>query len=186
MDISQMPVVEKRSWRGRTRTSRGLESGHARQLSLRQERRRRKVGLEDFEDAKEEERVKGLGNESREEVDKEWMMKKKTRNKGEVNWKKGDKLSLIKENPTGPRAVSGILENQVDLFALQFSFPELLQISVKTIAFFAFSIHRKKATLREAFKKNMGLFGNFPQTSDPPTPPFWERLVQNEIFWVIL
>ena len=126
MDISQMPVVEKRSWRGRTRTSRGLESGHARQLSLRQDKRRRKVGLDDFGDAKEEEKVKEFRNEGTEGVDKEWMMEKKTRNKGEVNRKKGNKLSLIKENPTGLRAVSGILEDQVDLFALQFSFPQLL------------------------------------------------------------
>ena len=36
-------------------------------------------------------------------------------------------------------------------------------------------------------KKITGLFGNFSQTSDPPpTPPFWEPLVQNENFWVIL
>ena len=124
MDISQMPVVEKRSWRGRTRTSRGLESGHARQLSLRQERK--KVDWDDFGDAKEEEKAKEFRNDSTEGVDKEWMMEKKTRNKGEVNRKKGNKLSLIKENPTGLRAVSGILEDQVDLFALQFSFPQLL------------------------------------------------------------
>ena len=44
MDISQMPVVERRGGRGR-RTSRGLDSGHATQLSLRQERRRRKGSL---------------------------------------------------------------------------------------------------------------------------------------------
>ena len=115
MDISQMPVVEKRSWRGRTRTSRGLDSGHVRQLSLRQEQRRRKVGLDEFGDAKEEEKVNEFIKESTEGVDKEWMMEKKMRSKGEVNWKKGDKLSLIKEDPTGPRAVSGGSNNQVDL-----------------------------------------------------------------------
>ena len=37
-------------------------------------------------------------------------------------------------------------------------------------------------------KKYTGLFGDFSQTSDPPPrppPPFRERFVQNEIFWVI-
>ena len=120
MDISQMPVVEKRTWRGRTRTSRGLESGHATQLSLRQERRRRNVGLKELGDTKEEEeRVKESREESTEGVDKEWMMEKKRKNKGETNWKKevmkpSQKLSLIKEDPTGPRAGSDIIESQVD------------------------------------------------------------------------
>ena len=124
MDISQMPVVEKRSWRGRTRTSRGLESGHARQLSLRQERRRRQVGLEEFRDPKQEEdKVEELGKESREGADKEWGMERNTRNKGETNRKKGQhKLSLITENPTGPRAGSDTFESQVAL-VWHFFFP---------------------------------------------------------------
>ena len=46
---------------------------------------------------------------------------------------------------------------------------------------------------REALKKITGLFGNFSQTSDPPTPPFGNFnhflpyfFGQIEIFWVIL
>ena len=104
MDISQMPVVERRGGRGR-RTSRGLDSGHATQLSLRQERRRRKGGLakdkEEFGDTKEEKKVK------EESSDKEWGMEKKVKKRGEV------KLSLIKEDPTWPRGGPGILEIQV-------------------------------------------------------------------------
>ena len=110
MDISQMPVVERRGGRGR-RTSRG-------QLSLRQERRRRKEGSakdeEEFGDTKEEEKVKEFRKES---SDKEWGMDKKGKNRGEVDWRKGvkpDKLSLIKEDPTGPRGGPGILDTQVE------------------------------------------------------------------------
>ena len=118
MDISQMPVLERRG-RGR-RTSKGLDSGHASQLSIRQERRRRKDGLrkdeEEFGDTNEEEKV----NESRKESpDKEWGMEKKMKNRGElVNRRKGvkpDKLSLIKGDPTGPRGGRpGVFETQVE------------------------------------------------------------------------
>ena len=36
-------------------------------------------------------------------------------------------------------------------------------------------------------QKNRGLFVIFPKrrAPPPPSPPFWERLVKNEIFWVI-
>ena len=109
MDISQMPVVERRGGRGR-RTSRGLDSGHATQLSLRQERRRRKGGLakdeEEFGDTKEEKKVNEFQKES---LDKEWGMEKKVKKRGKV------KLSLIKEDPTGPRGGPRILETQVEL-----------------------------------------------------------------------
>ena len=116
MDISQMPVGERRGGRGR-RTSRGQAA--ANQLSLRQERRRRKEGSakdeeEEFGDTKEEEKVKEFRKES---SDKEWGMDKKGKNRGEVDWRKGvkpDKLSLIKEDPTGPRGGPGILDTQVE------------------------------------------------------------------------
>ena len=115
MDISQMPVVERRGGRGR-RTSRGLDSGHATQLSLRQERRRRKGGLakdEEFGDTKEEEKVKEFRKES---LDKEWGMERNVKNRGEVHWRKGvkpDKLSLIKEDSTWQRGGPIIPETQV-------------------------------------------------------------------------
>ena len=117
MDISQMPVLERRG-RGR-RTSKGLDSGHASQLSLRQERRRRKDGLakdEEFGDTNEEENLKESQKES---LDKEWGMEKKMKSRGElVNWRKEvkpDKLSLIKEDPTGARAGRpGVFETQVE------------------------------------------------------------------------
>ena len=47
-------------------------------------------------------------------------------------------------------------------------------------------IHKNKGFLREALNnKNYGIIWEFfPNVG--PTPPFWERFVQNEIFWVIL
>ena len=45
---------------------------------------------------------------------------------------------------------------------------------------------KKMRWLREAFKKKIrDYLGIFPKRRTP-TPPFWERFVQNEIFWVIL
>ena len=134
MDISQMPVVERRGGRGR-RTSKGLDSGHATQLSLRQERRRRKGGLakdeEEFGDTKEKKKVNEFQKES---LDKEWGMEKKVKKRGEV------KLSLIKEDPTGPRGGLGILETQV----------ELIPASCPPFTFSACcSIHKRKAAIRE-------------------------------------
>ena len=39
--------------------------------------------------------------------------------------------------------------------------------------------------LGEAFKKKIrDYLGIFPKCQAPP-PPFWERFVQNEIFWVV-
>ena len=39
---------------------------------------------------------------------------------------------------------------------------------------------------REALKKKLrDYLGIFPKRRTPPTPPFWEPLVQNEKFWVI-
>ena len=114
MDISQMPVVERRGGGRGRRTSRGLDLGHATQLSIRQERRRRKGGLakgeEEFGDTKEE-KVK-----EKESLDKEWGMERNVKNRGEVHWRKGvktDKLSLIKEDSTGQRGGPGISETQV-------------------------------------------------------------------------
>ena len=71
MDISQMPVVERRGGGRGRRTSRGLDLGHATHLSIRQERRRRKGGLakgeEEFGDTKEE-KVKEKDKKERKRV----------------------------------------------------------------------------------------------------------------------
>ena len=43
-------------------------------------------------------------------------------------------------------------------------------------------IKKKLTEIRQALRKNMGLFGNFPQTSDLP-PPFWEFQPFLSNFW---
>ena len=109
MDISQMPVVERRG----KRTPRGLDSSRVTQLSLRKERRRRKVGLaeEEFGGKGEVEQFRtGEGKEGSEDADKEWGMGKMM-NQGV----KSDKqLSLIKEDPTVFAGWPCLLQPQVD------------------------------------------------------------------------
>ena len=68
----------------------------------------------------------------------------------------------------------------------------LLNSFHKVIQTFSLVLMQQYSTVQwEAFKKKIrDYLGIFPKRRTPPhphpTPPFWERFVQNEIFWVIL